>query len=212
MKNNQEEILNLAKKKDISKMGFREIGRELNIKNPQTVIYHIERLKDKGLLYFDSQKKQRVAKPKAFVADKVFNIPVVGAANCGPATELTQDVIENYLKISQKLLNRPRPEGLMVVRAVGNSLNLANLNGDNIETGDYVIVDTKKQPESGMYILSIINGAANFKKLYKDEKKKEIRLISESTENIPPIVFHSDELEDLGYSINGVAIKVIKNK
>ena len=128
MNKNQEDILELAKKKDISKMGFREISRELNIKNPQTVIYHLEQLKKKGLLYFDSERKQRVAKPRAFIADKFFNIPVVGeGANCGPATELAQDKIEGYLKISQKSLHISRPDGLMVVRAIGNSLNMADI-------------------------------------------------------------------------------------
>jgi SOS-response transcriptional repressor LexA len=213
MNKNQEKIIELAKQKDISKMGFREIGRELGIENPQTVIYHLGKLNEKGLLYYDTKNRQRVARPKAFVTDKFFNIPVVASgANCGPAVELAQDVIEGYLKISQKLLHRPRPDGLMVVRAIGNSLNMANLNSDSIEDGDYVIVDTKKQPDNGLYVLSIINNAANFKKFFKDENKKEIRLLSESTENIPPIVLHEEELEELGYSVNGVAIKVIKNK
>jgi len=211
-KNPREKILELAKQKDISKMTYREICRGLDIKNPQTVIYHIEQLKKKGLLYFDSDQRPRVAKPKAFISDKFFNIPVIGAgANCGPAVELAQDVIESYLKISQKSLNRSKPDGLMVVRAIGNSLNLADVDGDNIENGDYMIVDTQKQPENGKYVLSIINGAANFKKFYKDENKQEIRLVSESTENIPPIVLHADELESLGYLVNGVVIKVIKN-
>jgi len=211
MNKNQEAILKLAKEKDISKMGFREIARELKIENPQTVIYHIGQLKKRGLLYFDSRQRQRVAKPKAFIADNFFNIPAVGAANCGPATELTQDVIEGYLQISKKSLHRSRPDGLMAVRAIGNSLNLANIEGNTVENNDYVIVDTQKQPDNGNYVLSIIGGAANFKKFYKDPTKGEIRLISESTENIPPIVLHEDELDDLGYLVNGVAIKVIKN-
>jgi len=215
MNENEQKIVNLAKKKDISKMSFREIGNEAGLKNPhpQTVSYYLKKLNKSGQLYFDSKSRQKVAKPKAFIADKFFNIPVVASgANCGPAVELAQDAIEGYLKISQKLLHRPRPDGLMVVRAIGNSLNMADLGGDSIENGDYVIVDTKKQPDNGNYVLSIINGAANFKKFYKDDNKKEIRLLSESTENIPPIVLHEEELEELGYSVNGVAIKVIKNK
>lgn len=215
MNENEQKIVDLAKRKDISKMSFREIGREAGLKkpHPQNVSYYLKKLHKNGQLYFDSKKRQKVAKLKAFIADKIFNIPVVASgANCGPAVELAQDVIEGYLKISQRLINRPRPDGLMVVRAIGNSLNMANLNGDSIENGDYVIVDTNKQPDNGLYVLSIINNAANFKKFYKDEAKKEIRLLSESTENVPPIVLHEEELEELGYSVNGVAIKVIKNK
>lgn len=210
MNKNQEEIIKLAKKKDISKMGFREISRELGIANPQTVIYHIGQLKKKGLLYYDINRRSRVAKPKAFVADNFFNIPVVGSANCGPAMELAQEDIQNYLKISQKSIKRTRPDGLVVVRAVGDSLNMANVDGNSIENGDYVIVDCKKQPSSGDYVLSVIDGAANFKRFYKDDIKKEIRLISESTQEIPPIVLHEEDIKASGYLINGVVIKVIK--
>lgn len=211
MNENQQKIIELAKKKDISKMGFREIGRELGIPNPQTVIYHLEQLKKKGLLYLDTKKRQRVAKPKAFVADKIFNIPVVGSANCGPAMELAQEDIQSYLKISQKSIDRNKPDGLIAVQAVGESLNKANIKGNNIEDGDYVVVDCKQQPEDGDYVLSIINGAANFKKFFKDDKKKEVRLISESTLDIPPITLHQEEISSSGYLVNGVVVRVVKN-
>lgn len=211
MNENQEKIIDLAKKKDISKMNFREIGRELGIPNPQTVIYHLEQLKKKGLLYLDTHKKQRVAKPKAFVLDNLFNIPIVGAANCGPASQLAQEDITGYLKISPRSLGASRPDGLIAVRAVGDSLNRANIHGDSIESGDYVIVDSKQWPNNGSYVLSIIDGMANFKKFFKDDKKQEIRLVSESSKDFPPIIMHKDDLETSGYLINGVVVRVIKN-
>jgi repressor LexA len=211
MNEKQQQILELAKKKDISKMSFRGIGRELGITHPQTIIYHIEQLKKKGLLYFDTQKRQRVAKPKAFIENSFFNIPIVGSANCGPATELAQEDIQGYLKISQKSIKRSRPDGLIVVKAIGDSLNRANINGDNIENGDYIIVDCKQQPHDKDYVLSIIDGAANFKKFFKDKEKQEIRLMSESTLDMPPIILHKEDLSASGYLINGVAIRVIKN-
>lgn len=211
MNKNQQKIVELAKKKNISKMSFREIGRELNIPNPQTVIYHLEQLQKKGLLYFDTKKRQRVAKPKAFVMDNFFNIPVVGSANCGPAMELAQEDIQGYLKISQRSIKKSKPDGLIAVRAVGNSLNKAKVEGDNIENGDYVIVDCKQQPNSGDYVLSIIDGAANFKKFFKDEKNHEIRLVSESTEEFHPIILHESDIDSSGYMVNGVVVRVIKN-
>jgi len=192
-------------------MSYREIGRELGIENPQTVIYHIGQLKKKGLIYFDNkEKRQRVAKPEAFVSDKIFNIPIVGTASCGPALELTQDNIQGYLKISQKSVKRSKPDGLIAVKAVGHSLNKANVNGDSIENGDYVIVNCQKQPENGDYVLSTIDGATNVKKYYKDNKKKEIRLVSESTLDIPPIVLHQEDVDALNYLINGVILRVVK--
>ena len=67
------------------------------------------------------------------------------------------------------------------------------------------VIDNKKTIHFGA------SGYSDYTK-HKDDNKKEIRLLSESTENIPPIVLHEEELEELGYSVNGVAIKVIKNK
>jgi len=213
MNENQQKIINLAKKKDISKMSFREIGRELSIPNPQTVIYHLEQIKKKGLLYFDTKKRQRVAKPKAFVVDNFFNIPVLGSANCGPATELAQENIQGYLRISQKLIKRSKPDGLIAIRAVGDSLNDAKIgpDKDSIDDGDYVIVDCKKQPDNGNYVLSVIDGAANFKKFFKDDKKREVRLVSESKREIPPIILHESDINSSGYMVNGIVIKIIKN-
>lgn len=211
MHENQLKIIELAKKKDISKMGYREIARELGIANPQTVIYHIEKLKQNGMFYYDSGSRPKVPKPKAFFSGNFFNIPVVGSANCGPAMELAQEDIRGYLKISENAIGRSKPDGLMAVKAVGHSLNNADIDGDNIEEGDYVIVDCNKQPKNGDYVLSVIDGGANFKKFYKDDVKGEIRLMSESTYEIPPIIIHEEDIEPSGYLVNGVVVRVIKH-
>jgi len=211
MNKNQEKILKLAKKTDISKISFREIARKLNIENPQTVIYHLGQLKKKGFIYFDPrEKKQKLAKVKAFVANSILNIPIVGSANCGPALELAEDDIQGYLKVSKRSISKNTPDGLIVIRAVGNSLNRASIDGESIEEGDYVVVDTKKQPVNGDYVLSIIDGAANFKRFYKNKDKREIKLVSKSTQDMPPIVLHEEDLESSGYLVNGVVIRVIK--
>lgn len=211
MNKNQQKIINLAKKKDISKMKYREIAREISTDNPQTVIYHMDQLVKKGLLYLDANKRHRVAKPKAFAVDNFFNIPVIGSANCGPAMELAQEDIQSYLKISTKALERTKPSGLFAIKAVGNSMDLAeNIKGGPIENSDYVIIDHEKiDPSNGDYILSVINGAANIKRFYQDGS--EIRLLSESSLDIPPIVLHEDDLDAVGYCVNGTVVRVIKN-
>jgi repressor LexA len=210
MNENQQKILNFAKENNISSLSYREIAKRLNLSSPQIVIHHLEQLKKKGLIYFDKDKKQRIAKPKSFVVDNFFNIPIVGSANCGPAMELAQEQITGFLKISKRVLNTSNGEGLIALKAVGQSLNKANIFGDSVNEGDYLIVDCKKQPKNHDYILSVIDGAANFKKFFKDDKKEEIRLVSESTLDIPPIILHKDDLETSGYLVNGVVIKVVK--
>lgn len=212
MNENFKKILEYSKNNDIPSIGYREVARQLGIKNPQTIIYYLKKIESEGWLYYDPKTKtKKSAKRKAFAVDNFFNIPVLGAANCGLATELAEQKIQGFVKISQKSLNVSSPNNLMAIKAIGNSLNQANIKGDTIDEGDYVIVDcSKKNPNNGDYVLSIIDGAANFKRFYKDDNKQEIRLVSESTSDIPPIVLHEDDLEDSGYTVNGVVVRVIK--
>lgn len=211
MNTNQQKILDLAGKKDISKMGFREIGREIGILNPQLVIHHLGQLKKKGLLYFDSKSRQRVAKPKAFANGLILNIPILGSANAGPACELAQENIEGYIRISTTILGKSSPSGLFAVKVSGNSMNNATeIKGGPISNGDYIIIDSnKKKPGNGDYVLSIFDDAANIKRYYKNGK--EIKLVSESTQEFPPIVLHESDIYKDKYLINGVALRVVKN-
>jgi repressor LexA len=212
MHENQKKLLDLANEKDIDSLSYREIGREVGIKNAQTVVYHLEQLRKKGLIYFDpSKKKTQAATGDSFVISELFNLPILGLANCGQALELAQQDILGYIKISPRLLPKKNdPEGLFIVKAVGRSLNKASINGKSIKDGDYVVIDSHLQPRDGDYVLSVIDGSANIKRFYHDRANKEIRLVSESTLKIPPIVLHEDDIRSNGYAINGVAVKVIR--
>ena len=214
----QQKILDFAKKNNIFSMTLTEIKngleRDFNYKIDHLfkIKYHLEQLRKKNLIYMDpSQKKEKVAELKGFAVDNLISVPIVGSANCGPALEIASEQIRGYLKISRNVLTFSSPENLIAVQAVGDSLNKASIKGDNVEDGDYLIVDCKKIPDDEDYVLSIIDGAANFKKLYKDKKRKEIRLVSESTLNIAPIILHQDDLGPMGYFVNGVVIRVVKN-
>lgn len=212
MNENQQKILDFIAENDTSKFSYRAISRRLNMSSPQIVIHHLNQLKKKGLIYVDEGKNLKITNFKSSTVDNFLRIPIVGAANCGPATELAQENITGFLKISKTILSKANGEGLIAVRAIGNSLNKADIFGSKVEEGDYLIVDcNNKVPKDGDYILSVMDGVANFKKFFKDEKSKEIRLVSESTSDIPPIVLHEEDLEVSGYLVNGVVIRVVKN-
>jgi repressor LexA len=212
MNEKQQKILDFIMENDISKFSYREIAKRLKFSSPQIIVHHLNQLRKKGLIYQDKNKNIKVAKLKSSSVDNFFRIPIVGAANCGPAMELAQESIAGFLTISQRILNKSNGKNLIAVKAVGNSLNKAKIFGDNVDDGDYLIVDcSKRQPEDGEYVLSVMDGVANFKKFFKDDESKEIRLVSESTLNIPPIILHEDDLETSGYLVNGVVIKVVKN-
>ena len=132
-------------------------------------------------------------------------MPIVGAANCGPATIFAEENITGYLRVSKKLA--PRGGKLFVLRAEGDSMNRANINKKNIEDGDFIIVDAEQQsPEPGQYIVSIIDEMANIKKFVPDPQNKRIILKSESTKDYLPIFIHEND----NYKACGRVIDIIK--
>jgi len=136
-----------------------------------------------------------------------MTIPIIGAANCGQATLFAQENIEGTLKLSKKLIAN-KEKNIFAIRAVGSSMNRANIGGLSIDDGDYVIIDRSRfVPENNSYVLAVIDDFGVIKKFVRGEKKDEIELVPESTEEYPPIHIHADDQQ---FIINGKVIYVIK--
>lgn len=203
----QEQLLELSQKYDLKKMGLRQIGRLINVDHPQKVKFHMKKL---GLLEGEHKKFRSLIKRPSSKKSKVFFIPIVGLANCGDASVFAESKIENMLPVSSKLISTNHTDHLFAVKAVGSSMNHADINGKSIENGDYVIIDSEdKDAKNNDYVLSIINGLANIKKFIKDDQHNQIILKSESDKFFPPIHIHEDDLDD--YIVNGKVIQVVKS-
>lgn len=201
----QQKILGLADNLNLKRDGLRQIGRLVGEFHPFKISYHLKKLEENGFIKIDKKtgaiKRVKNEEPQKglFLA-----IPVLGSANCGEANIFAEENLEGYIKVSRNIIKTG--DGFLAIKASGNSMNKANVNGQNIENGDYVIVDTKKQPQSNNYVLAIIDNCANIKKLLLNSKNKIISLISESTENHPTIFIHEHDK----FLINGVVKYVIK--
>ncbi|MBU4421685.1 hypothetical protein KKB41_01840 [Patescibacteria group bacterium] len=203
----QHKILNLAHEKDLSPYTLRQIGELVGEPHPQKISHHLTQLYRKNLLRRDKQSgKIEVVKLGMVQTAGILSIPIVGSANCGSATIFADQNIEGFLKISERLVSNRR--GLFVIKAIGNSMNRANIGGKNIEEGDYVIINSEAgAPKDGDYVLSIIDDVGNIKKYKADRKNNQIVLLSESTQDYPPIFIHPDDK----FIINGRVDQVIKN-
>lgn len=214
MHNIQEKILSLAKERNLADLSLRKIGELIGEPNsPQKIKHHLDKLIVKGLLLTTADGRTLKAVTSGMdQKSKIISLPIVGSANCGMATIFADQKVEGYLKVSLKILGeqlKNKISDLYVLKATGNSMNRANLQNKSIDDGDFVIVDKKQTaPASGEYVVSIIDGLANIKKLLRDEKNNQIILISESTQDYPPIYIHTDDYVD--YLISGQAIDVIK--
>lgn len=137
----------------------------------------------------------------------MISIPILGAANCGNPREFAIENLEGYLTVSPSMV--PRKKKLFAVRAVGSSMNRANIKGKSIEDGDYVIIDPEfGHPRDGNYVLSVIGGSANIKRFCEDVENGQIVLVSESSQELPPIYIHPKDFAD--YMVNGKVVQVIK--
>ena len=95
-------------------------------------------------------------------------------------------------------------DGVIALRARGDSMNLAKVGGRTIEDGDFVLIDTDyKSPSSGDLVLSIIDGHANLKRFRIDRKTRQIMLLPESTNSRHKPIFVSSQDD---YMINGKII------
>ncbi len=211
MNKKQKEILMLMDSDDFSSLTLRQIGKKIGLESsPQAVKYHLMQLEKRGLIKVDKEDgKIRKVKLSSKIEEGFLSIPILGAANCGQARLCAEERFEGFLRISTRLINKI--ENIFAIRAEGDSMNKAHIQGENIniEDGDYVIVDASdRRPNNGDYVLSTIEGHANIKKFLFDKNNNQIVLISESDKNYPPIFIHPDD--DYSYIVNGKVIQVIK--
>ena len=202
----QKKLLKLVDEKNIGDFTLRQIGELIGESLPQKIKHHLSQLECKGLISIDKKNKKisRISN-KANAGGLFISVPIAGSANCGPAVIYADQNIEGYLKISKRLI--PNKKSIFAIKAEGNSMNKANINGKNIENGDYIIIDSENtSPHDNDYIVSIIDGMANIKKYRHDRENFRIALLSESTQEYAPIFIH--EADD--FRINGKVVDVVK--
>lgn len=212
MHDTQAKLLTLARQnKNLGRQSLRQIAKFINADGkPQVVKYHLQKLEQAGLIQLNLGKG--IIRPvEKGIAGRVkglfYSLPIVGAANCGPATVFADERIEGYLKVSASMLPR-RKDSLYVLVADGPSMNRAVIhNDDAIEDGDYVVVDSSaRAPKNNDVVVAVIDGMATIKKYKEDKKRNRIILEAESTEHYAPIFVHESD----DFSISGKVVGVIK--
>jgi len=213
----QQRLLKLSKQANLAKLSLREMARRIEMPGeaPQKVKHHLQQLEKKGFFSIDRRRgTMGRASSKPGWADgvletksKVFAIPIVGAANCGPATLYAEENFQGYLRVSSRLVNRSQPTGLYAIRAAGSSMNRADVDGQRIEDGDLVIVDgRRKSPSHGDIVVAIVENKATIKRFFDDRANGQIVLKADSTIDFDPIHLHPDE----EFAISGKVVAVVK--
>jgi len=215
----QEKILELSKTENLAKLSLRDIAKRIGMPKepPQKIKHHLLQLEKKGFLSLDrvrgvmnrAENKPSWAKGLMAKTAKFFSIPVIGTANCGPATIFAEQNFQGFLRVSSRLVGRSRPTGLYAIKTDGLSMNRAQVGDKYIDDGDYVIVNSEdKSAETGDIVLALIDNKATIKRFIDDRKENDqIVLKAESTFDYEPIYVHEDD----DFAISGKVVGLIKN-
>lgn len=207
----QKQLLDLiATHKDFGSYSLRKIATMIGAEGkPQTAKYHLQQLEKDGLIQMNLEEGLiKLVKRGYAKASKspIYSLPIVGSANCGPATIFAEQNIDQYLKVSSSLLPRNK-KGLYALIADGDSMNKANVEGKTIEGGDYVLVDSRYASyKTGDIVVAVIDGLATIKRLRNDKAHSRIVLEAESTEKYLPIYIHEED----DFQLSGKVVGIIK--
>lgn len=192
-----------------------EIQEKFMFKSISTAHYHIKKLQEAGYLEKEEGRSRSLkATNVSFGAQllkkipQYFSLPVVGSANCGPASIFAVEEPREYITISAERLGKSNKEGLFIVEAEGDSMNDSKIgfNKLSIDDGDYVVVDSNiTSPSDGDYVLSIVDGCANIKRFKKVDGRFALVSESKSKDYRPHYLDSSDD-----FMVNGKVVNVLK--
>lgn len=210
----QRQILELADTIDLGSISYYRLSKKLGVNHPYKVKFALDQLEKNGQIIRNRQtgKITKLNKPDEFAG--LLNIPYYGEVNCGVALSIADDAIRGFLRVSPSVIKRANLSKIFALKASGNSMNTANIDGKAVEDGDYILVERIERGEakSGDYIVSIIQGAANLKRLAVDSINQQIVLVSESIYDYPPIIISTlDADDDSAYIPIARAVEVIKS-
>ena len=170
--NKREQILNFLTQ-FMNEHGYaptvREICNAVGLQSPATVHYHLNALRDAGLIEMDEMKKRAISLPDAQRADR---IPVVGVVTAGVPILATEN-IEGYIPWDGE-------SGCFVLRVRGDSMI-----GAGILDGDKVVVRPQPDAENGQIVVALLDDSATVKRLKKTGRDVWLMPENPSYEPIP---------------------------
>ena len=170
--NKREQILNFLTQ-FMNEHGYaptvREICNAVGLQSTATVHYHLNALRDAGLIEMDEVEKRAISLPDAQRADR---IPVVGVVTAGVPILATEN-IEGYIPWDGE-------SGCFVLRVRGDSMI-----GAGILDGDKVVVRPQPDAENGQIVVALLDDSATVKRLKKTGRDVWLMPENPSYEPIP---------------------------
>lgn len=171
-----------------------DLRSSLGLSQLSSVQRHTDALKEKGYL----KDIRGISLPTS--SSKV-QIPLVGNVACGIPLLATEN-IEAYVSYDASKI-RGMAQDYFFLRAIGDSMNQANISGKAIDDGDYVLIKKQSTANPGDRVVALIGDEATIKKMVPVDGAIRLEPESSNLSNKPIYLF-----ED--FSVQGVATDVIK--
>jgi len=175
-----------------------EIRKALDYSGISSVQRHLDALKKKGYV---SSERYQARSLEISLPEQMINIPLVGNIACGTPL-LAVENIEAYIPYPASKL-KYKADKYFFLRAVGDSMNKADINGKTINDGDYVLAKQTNAPEFGKRVVAIIGDEATIKKLKREDDRIILEPESSNPANKPIYIFEN-------LLIQGIVIDILK--
>lgn len=184
-----------------------ELQGMLNITTKRGVVSHLEALEKKGYIIRTSEPRGIQIVDNAeedLLYEYLVGIPILGYANAGTPLVLAEEENLGILQLDKSLVGNK--ENLFSLIVKGDSMNMREIEGKNIEEGQYIVIQKDAEFEDGDAVLAIVDGSATVKNI----KKSEDMVILYPQSNNP---IHKPIYLDINSNsmINGKVIKVLDN-
>jgi repressor LexA len=179
---------------------IQELAGALKVKSTRTAVRYLRLLEEDGSLQRRGSRGLRLYRTPHRQAD-TQSVPLVGTVAAG-ALAVAEQNIEAWVRIP-KTLARPAGGKLFLLRVRGNSMNLARLGKEHIESGDLVLVRQQATPEAGKVVVATVDGEATLKRYVQGPGYGILK--PESTEK-----HHQQIVVRPDFRIQGVVLAVLK--
>lgn len=181
-------------------LSLQDLANKLEVRSPNTILYQMKKLEDKGLITRNDSGKVVQVSARAN-GESFAYLPLLGNAACGtPIESVADDSTIRMIPIPLRLLNKQTRENLYIIEAVGDSMF------PKIESGDYVVFEGKTTPDQGDIVVARTQNGFTVKKY--QENQSQIILSPTNPAHIP-LVFEKKQGEE-AFGIDGVAVGVFK--
>ena len=169
-----------------------QLRQALKYPSVSSVQRHTDALKRKG--YLEQTRGLSIAN----FAEKV-SIPLVGNIAAGTPL-LAIENIEAYIPYDVSKL-RSKATDYFFLRVVGDSMNLAKIEENIIDDGDFVLIHKQSTANFGERVVALVGEEATIKKLMKGEGCIELRPESTNPKNKPIYIFDELIIQGIVYSV-----------